>query len=87
VAYAVSADLLAQVPDVDVDHVRAGVVVVAPDVRQQLLPAQHLPWVTHERVEHRELAGADLDGATFDRETTRAGVEHHVPDTQDRGLS
>ena len=55
--------LRAQVADVDVDDVGAGVVVVAPHVGEQLLAAEHLAGVAQEHLEHRELARAELDRA------------------------
>src|SRR5204862_5337112 len=42
---ALSADLAAKCPDVDVDDVGAGVEVVSPHVGEDLLPGQHLPGV------------------------------------------
>ena len=54
------AELAAQVADVDVDDVRARVEVVAPDVREQLLAAQHLAGVAQERLQQRELLGREL---------------------------
>src|SRR6516164_1276272 len=45
---ALGADLVAQVTDVDLDDVRARIVVVAPDMAEQLLAAQDLAGMTHE---------------------------------------
>src|SRR5512146_545620 len=50
------AELLAQPPDADVDHVRARVEVVAPHFREQPLAAHHLALVAREVVEEPELA-------------------------------
>src|SRR5438552_18673407 len=44
------AELLPQPPDADVDDVRAGVEVVAPDLREQALAAHDLAGVQHEVV-------------------------------------
>src|SRR5215813_11960352 len=43
-----SIDLVAQVVDVDLDHVRGGLAVVAPDVFGDLVLAQHAAAVAHE---------------------------------------
>src|SRR5687767_14802149 len=42
------AELLAQVPDVDVHDVRAGVEVVAPDAAQELLAAENVARILEE---------------------------------------
>src|SRR2546421_7952239 len=47
--------LLAEAADADVDDIRAGVEVVAPDVREEPLTAHHLARVQHELVEQLEL--------------------------------
>ena len=57
---ALGPELAAQVADVDVDDVGAGVEVVAPDVREQLLAAEDLARVAQERLQQRELLGRQL---------------------------
>ena len=57
------AELAAQVADVDVDDVGAGVEVVAPHVGEQLLAGQHLAGVAQEGLGQGELAGGEVDGA------------------------
>ena len=79
VSIAPGAELPAQVADVDVDHVGAGVVVVAPDVREQLLAAQHLAGVAHQDLEHGELARGQVDGASVRAGPAGAQVEHDAP--------
>src|SRR6059058_5499073 len=51
-----SAELLAQTADADVDDVRARVEVVAPHVREQPLPAHYFTLVQDEVVEQPELS-------------------------------
>src|ERR687891_2667311 len=53
----VRAKLLAQRTDVDVHEVGGRVEGIAPHVREELLPAQHLTRVAEERLEQGELAG------------------------------
>src|SRR5215203_724395 len=47
-------DLVAQVADVDVDDVRAVLVVVVPGVLEQLVAREHLAGMAHERLEQLE---------------------------------
>src|SRR5579863_3020489 len=49
-------ELVAQVADVYVDHVRAVLVALIPDVLEQLEAAEHLARPAHEDLEQRELA-------------------------------
>src|SRR5512144_3194332 len=56
----VRAELLPQSPDADVDDVRAGVEVVAPDLREQPLAADDLALVAREMVQQPELAVGEL---------------------------
>src|SRR5687767_614238 len=49
--------LLAQVADVDVDDVRAVLVLVVPGVLEQLEAGEHLAGAAHEDLEQRELLG------------------------------
>ena len=55
------AELAAQVPDVDVDDVGAGVEVVPPHVGQKLFARQHLPGMAEEHLGEGELACRQLD--------------------------
>src|SRR2546423_1779519 len=48
-------DLLAQIPDVDVDNVRIALVGHVPRVLDQHLPRQHDARPAHEQVQQREL--------------------------------
>ena len=75
---AIVAELLPQVADVHVDHVRARVVVEPPDAAQQLLPAEHLPGMAEERLGERELPCGELDLRAVDAQPTGAQVEHAV---------
>src|SRR6201995_96999 len=53
-------DLVAQVADVDVDDVRAVLVVVVPGVLEQLVAREDLAGVAHERLEELELLGRQV---------------------------
>jgi hypothetical protein len=55
-------------------------------VREQLLAGEHLAGVAQEHLEHRELAGAELDGPVVDRRAARAQVERDVAGAQHRLL-
>jgi len=52
---AIGAELAAEVTNVDIDHVRAGIEVETPDLAQQILAAQHLAGVPEELLGEREL--------------------------------
>src|SRR5262245_29380393 len=69
-------ELLTQIADIDVDDVRAGIVVVAPYVRKQLLAAQHLPSMTEERLRKHELTRRQLQALLAGRYMSRAQIEH-----------
>src|SRR5438105_12549221 len=49
------AELLAHPPDTDLGDVRAGIEVVAPDLGEQPLAADHLAGVEHQVVQQPEL--------------------------------
>ena len=78
-ADAVVPDLLAQVPDVDVDDVGARVVVEPPYPAQQLLTAEHLAGVAEEGLGERELACRELDLPAVDTQPAGAQIEHQSP--------
>src|SRR5699024_7006795 len=78
------ADLLAEVADVDVDDVRSGIEVVAPDVAEQLLPAQHVSGVAQEGLEEHELPSAEVTFLPSDGDLPRVQVQTDVPGRQDR---
>src|SRR5581483_9859779 len=54
-------DLLAEVANVDVDHVRGPVVGEVPDVLEDASPGEHLARVAHELLEEGELLGGEED--------------------------
>src|SRR5438876_12208106 len=54
------AELLPEPPDADLDNVGAGIEVVAPDVREQPLPAHDLAFVENKVVQQPELAVREL---------------------------
>src|SRR5262245_23522606 len=57
-------DLVAQVMNVDVHHVRERVAVVTPYVVYDLCTSEHLARVAHQVFEQRELLGRQLDDAS-----------------------
>src|ERR1700754_1778286 len=68
-------DLVAQVADVDVDDVRAVLVVVVPGVLEQLVARQHLAGVAHERLQQLELLGGQVDLVVAPPDPARRRVE------------
>src|SRR2546423_3577318 len=60
------AELSAQPPDRDVQDVRARIEVVAPDVREELLAADHVAAPLDELVEQPELAVGEPDPRAVD---------------------
>src|SRR6516164_4437437 len=54
-------DLVTQVADVDLDDIGARVVVVSPDVAEQLLAAEHLARMPQEHLGQRELPRRQVD--------------------------
>ena len=72
---AVGAQLAAQVPHVHVHDIRAGVVVVAPDLAQQLLACQHLAGMAQECFGEGELACGEIDGTSANQRTASAQVQ------------
>ena len=81
----VGAELLAQVADVDVDDVGAGVEVEAPDLVEQLLAGQHLAGVGHEDLGERELARRQVDLLAADGGPAGAEVEADAAGLEDVG--
>src|SRR5215210_699327 len=71
-------DLLAQVADVDVDDVRAVLVLAIPRVLEQLEAVEDLAGAAHERVEQGELLGRQLDLGLPAPDPPRRGVEPEV---------
>src|SRR4051794_32798676 len=76
-------ELLAQVADVDVHNVRAGVEVEAPDLVEELLAREDLAGVHHERLRQRELACRQLELALADGRATGADVEADTAGLED----
>src|SRR5262249_46093298 len=58
---AAGVDLLAQVADVQLDHVRLAAEVVVPDPVEDLGLGQHPARVAHEETQQLELRGGELD--------------------------
>ena len=75
---ALSAQFVAQVGDVDVDDVRAGVEVEAPDVAQELFAAEYLARVAQEHLREGELAGRQVHPLAVDLGATGAVVQHQA---------
>src|SRR5919198_296516 len=79
------AELLAQAADADLDHVRARVEVVAPDLGEQALAAHDLARVEREVVEEPELAVRQIGGAVLERCAPPSQVEGEAADPHDVG--
>src|SRR5687767_8393091 len=79
--------LLAEVPNIDIHDIRAGIEVVAPDVAQELLAAEHLPRMPEEHVGEAELPSGQLDAPGADGQPSRPQIEHRVADLEDGRLS
>ena len=76
-------ELLAQVADVDVDDVRAGVEVEAPDLVEELFAGEHLAGVHHQGLGEGELAGGELELALADGGAAGAYVEADAAGLED----
>ena len=76
------AKLLAQASHAHVDDVRTRVEVIAPDVGEQPLPAQHLSRVHGEVMQEAELALGQIDGAFTEPRLAARNVELQSPDAQ-----
>src|SRR5213075_3181009 len=70
--------LAPQVPDVDVERVRAVAEVVAPDALEDHRPCQHLSRVEQEQLQQGELRSRQLDRLAAAADFTRAGIELEV---------
>src|SRR5215213_2967909 len=82
--FATGFELSAEVRDEDLDRVRDGEGVVAPDLVEQPLPGDHEPLVAHQVLEQLELALGEVDRALAARDLVGVGVEHQVADAQRR---
>src|SRR5947208_7353971 len=82
----IRAELLPQPPDADLDHVRARVEVVAPDVREQPLSADDLAFVEHQVVEEPELAVGERGDHVAELCLTARDVEREQPRVDDAAV-
>src|SRR5438067_382155 len=78
----VVAELLAQATDADVDDVGAGIEVVAPDLGEQTLAAEHLARIGGQLVQQLELAVGELDDAVAGSRLPACRVEDEPPDLE-----
>src|SRR5258707_13357342 len=78
------AELLAQPPDADVDHVRSGIETVAPDLGEQALAAHDFARVRDEVVEQAELTVGEIGDAVVDVSLAPRQVELETRDTHHR---
>src|SRR6476619_2564928 len=69
--------------DARVHHVRPGIEVVAPELRQQLLPRAHATSATHQVGEEVELTVRELDGFALHGQLTPSHVQDHRTDAHD----
>jgi hypothetical protein len=77
--------LLAEVPNVDIDHVRAVLVLVVPSPLEQLEPGKNVAGTAHEGLEQRELLPREGDLGLAPPNPVRRGIEPEVADREDRG--
>src|SRR5205823_3625552 len=77
------AELLAQAPDADVDDVGVGVEVVAPDLREEPLAADHLARALEQAVQNLELAVGELHEAIPELSLPAGEVERERAHAQD----
>src|SRR4051812_6838004 len=68
-------DLLAQVTDVDVDDVRAILVVVVPGVLEEREAVEHLTGPPHQRLEQRVLLRRQRDVGAVAPDAPGRGIE------------
>src|SRR4051812_13325796 len=68
-------ELLPEVSDVDLEHVRAGVVVVAPNGVEDLAAGQHLVGVAHQVREQLELPSSEANAVACPAHLARPEVE------------
>ena len=73
------AELPAQAAHADVDDVRAGVEVVAPDHGQDAVARDHLAGVPDEVMQEPELAVGEVDLAVADPRLAPREVQHEAP--------
>src|SRR4030095_3196648 len=69
------AELLAQAANADLDDVRAGIEVVAPDLREKALTADDRPCVLDKMVQHAELAVREVGDELADPRLAPGEVE------------
>src|SRR5258705_13710419 len=72
----VRAELLAQPPNTDVDDIRLRIEVVAPDLGEQALAADHLALVLEQVVEDAELAIGQLCFHSAEARLSPCEVQH-----------
>src|SRR3982751_3918069 len=82
---AVVRELPAQVADVHLQYVRAGLVVEAPHGVEDLLSREHLPRGAHQVGEQLELAGGELHLSPAAVASAAAEVEAEVADLEQVG--
>src|SRR3954452_6362950 len=78
-------DLVAQVADVDVDDVRAVLVVVVPGVLEQLVAREHLARVAHEGLQELELLRRQRHLGVAAPHAAGGGIQAKVADLEHRG--
>src|SRR6478752_2013552 len=75
-------ELAAEVRDEDLDGVRGGERVVAPDLLEEALARHDDPLVAHQVLEQLELALGELDDALAAQDLVRVGVQRQVAHDQ-----
>src|SRR6476646_9774298 len=77
-------DLAPQAPDVDLDDIRAGDVVGAPEGVDEVILGEDLPGMAGEELEHGELARGQPDGAPTTNHAERRWIQLEVVDGDPR---
>ncbi|MPM34156.1 hypothetical protein SDC9_80738 [bioreactor metagenome] len=77
-ALVLGAQLGPQPPDVDVDRTGTAEVVVAPDVGEELLAAEHPPGVLQQVLQQLELGVGEIQRLAVDRRRVAGVVDGHA---------
>src|SRR6266487_1619167 len=75
-------DLVAQVVDIDLDYIRRGLVIVAPDVLGDLVLAEYAPGIAHQIREQVEFLRGQLDRLIGAAGFVARQIEHELADHQ-----
>src|SRR5690242_3100815 len=82
---AVIAELVAEIPDMDLHDVGSGIEARVPDLLEELRAAHRSSGVLHEIREERELARGEIDVLAVDGDLARGDVDRERTETQRGG--